>query len=127
MGAESTNSHYRVPSELLDHGYIDVWKHLHLKWNKECNNKKKSPNSIFIWLEFVITNVYHLKFDCLFLISAQGNISESIRRGFLALDEEMLKDDSMKDELAGTTAVITVLKGSKIYCVSFGPFFFFFY
>jgi protein phosphatase 2C family protein 2/3 len=61
----------------------------------------------------------------LFLISAQGNISESIRRGFLALDEEMLKDDLMKDELAGTTAVITVLKGSKIYCVSFGGFFYF--
>lgn len=59
----------------------------------------------------------------MFLISAQGNISESIRRGFLALDEEMLKDDLMKDELAGTTAVITVLKGSKIYCVSFGGFF----
>ena len=51
---------------------------------------------------------------------SQGNISESIRRGFLALDEEMLKDDLMKDELAGTTAVITVLKGSKIYCGNVG-------
>lgn len=50
--------------------------------------------------------------------SAQGNISESIRRGFLALDEEMMKDDLMKDELAGTTAVIILLKGGYLYCVS---------
>lgn len=52
------------------------------------------------------------------LFSAQGNISDSIRRGFLALDEEMMKDELMKDELAGTTAVIAILKGSDIYCVS---------
>lgn len=30
----------------------------------------------------------------------------------------MLADDSMKEELAGTTAVIVLIKNSKIFCVS---------
>ncbi|XP_063415555.1 probable protein phosphatase 2C T23F11.1 isoform X3 [Mytilus trossulus] len=51
---------------------------------------------------------------------SQGNISDSIRRGFLALDEEMMKDELMKDELAGTTAVIAIIKGSDIYCGNVG-------
>jgi len=29
-----------------------------------------------------------------------------------------IADDSMKEELAGTTAVIVLIKNSKIYCVS---------
>ncbi|XP_050416346.1 probable protein phosphatase 2C T23F11.1 [Patella vulgata] len=51
---------------------------------------------------------------------AQGNISEAIKQGFLTVDEDMLKDDAMKDELAGTTAVIVLLKNRKLYCGNVG-------
>ena len=30
----------------------------------------------------------------------------------------LLADEEMKDELAGTTAVITIIKNNKLYCVS---------
>ena len=48
----------------------------------------------------------------------KGNVSDAIRSGFLSLDVEMLKDDAMKDELAGTTAVVVIIKNGRIYCVS---------
>ncbi|XP_013789962.1 probable protein phosphatase 2C T23F11.1 isoform X2 [Limulus polyphemus] len=50
----------------------------------------------------------------------KGNIEEAIRQGFLAVDTDMLEDESMKDELAGTTAVVVLLKGNKIYCGNVG-------
>ncbi|KAI8761701.1 protein phosphatase 2C T23F11.1 isoform X1 [Biomphalaria glabrata] len=51
---------------------------------------------------------------------SKGNISEALRNGFLALDEEMLKDEAMKDELAGTTAVVVLIKNGKMYCGNVG-------
>ncbi|OWF39618.1 probable protein phosphatase 2C T23F11.1 [Mizuhopecten yessoensis] len=51
---------------------------------------------------------------------SQGNVPEAIRQGFLGLDEEMIKDEAMKEELAGTTAVITIFKGNTIYCGNVG-------
>ncbi|KAI0228535.1 putative protein phosphatase 2C T23F11.1 [Lamellibrachia satsuma] len=51
---------------------------------------------------------------------AEGQVEEAIRRGFLATDEDMLNDDSMKEELAGTTAVIVLIKNSKIFCGNVG-------
>ncbi|BFZ15105.1 hypothetical protein BsWGS_18143 [Bradybaena similaris] len=50
----------------------------------------------------------------------KGNITDAIRQGFLALDEEMQKDETMKDELAGTTAVIVLIKNGKMYCGNVG-------
>lgn len=47
----------------------------------------------------------------------RGNIPEAIKCGFLEVDEDMLQDENMKDELAGSTAVIVLLKDGKIYCV----------
>ncbi|GAB1599988.1 probable protein phosphatase 2C T23F11.1, partial [Argonauta hians] len=49
-----------------------------------------------------------------------GNIPEALRQGFLLLDNEMLKDESMKDELAGTTALVILLKSSKLFCGNVG-------
>lgn len=49
-----------------------------------------------------------------------GNISDALKSGFLALDEDMLKDDTMRDEMAGTTAVVSLLKGNKIFCANVG-------
>lgn len=40
-----------------------------------------------------------------------------MRKGFLALDTDMLDDEDMKDELAGTTAICVILKDKKIFCV----------
>ncbi|RUS82462.1 hypothetical protein EGW08_009768 [Elysia chlorotica] len=51
---------------------------------------------------------------------SKGNFAEALRHGFLALDEEMLKDETMKDELAGTTAVVVLIKNGRIYCANVG-------
>jgi len=49
-----------------------------------------------------------------------GNIPESFRQGFLGLDEDMLEDEDMKEELAGTTAICVFMKDRKIYCGNVG-------
>jgi len=49
-----------------------------------------------------------------------GNITDAIRKGFLALDEDMLGDEDMKEELAGTTAICVIIKDKKIYCGNAG-------
>jgi hypothetical protein len=38
-------------------------------------------------------------------------------QGFLDVDNIMLQEESLKDELAGTTAVAIILKDNKLYCV----------
>ncbi|ELU07597.1 hypothetical protein CAPTEDRAFT_117783 [Capitella teleta] len=49
-----------------------------------------------------------------------GRIHDAIKTGFLALDEDMLNDDEMKDELAGSTANMVLIKDSKLYCGNVG-------
>lgn len=49
-----------------------------------------------------------------------GNIEEAIRKGFLKVDEDMLVDPEMREELAGTTAIIVLLKNSKLYIGNVG-------
>uniref|UniRef100_A0A023FQF5 protein-serine/threonine phosphatase n=1 Tax=Amblyomma cajennense TaxID=34607 RepID=A0A023FQF5_AMBCJ len=50
----------------------------------------------------------------------RGDVVDAIKKGFLEVDSDMLKDDTMKDELAGTTAVVVLLKGGRIYCGNVG-------
>ncbi|XP_037506548.1 probable protein phosphatase 2C T23F11.1 [Rhipicephalus sanguineus] len=50
----------------------------------------------------------------------RGDVVDAIKKGFLEIDSDMLKDDTMKDELAGTTAVVVLLKGGRIYCGNVG-------
>lgn len=38
----------------------------------------------------------------------------------MACDIDMQKDDQMKDEMAGTTAIVIILKSNKIYCGNVG-------
>jgi len=38
-------------------------------------------------------------------------------QGFLDVDNAMLQEESLKEELAGTTAVAIILKDNKLYCV----------
>ncbi|XP_031549872.1 probable protein phosphatase 2C T23F11.1 [Actinia tenebrosa] len=51
---------------------------------------------------------------------AKGNIAEAIKQGFLKCDTDMLKDEQMKDEMAGTTANVVIIKNNKIYCGNVG-------
>ncbi|XP_023210627.1 probable protein phosphatase 2C T23F11.1 [Centruroides sculpturatus] len=48
----------------------------------------------------------------------KGDVVDAIKQGFLEIDSDMLKDENMRDELAGTTAVVVLLKNNKIFCVN---------
>ncbi|XP_071951504.1 probable protein phosphatase 2C T23F11.1 [Antedon mediterranea] len=50
----------------------------------------------------------------------RGDIKEAVNTAFLALDEDMLNDENMKDELAGTTAIVVIHKDNKLYCANVG-------
>ncbi|KXJ23938.1 putative protein phosphatase 2C T23F11.1 [Exaiptasia diaphana] len=50
----------------------------------------------------------------------KGNVSEALKSGFLSCDVDMLKDEQMKDEMAGTTANVVVIKNNKVYCANVG-------
>ncbi len=63
---------------------------------------------------------------CLHPLYKKGLIEEAIRLSFLELDSDMLNDDNMRDELAGTTAITVLIKNNKIYCVSIHLFYYFF-
>lgn len=46
-----------------------------------------------------------------------GRIEEALKNIFLEFDEMMFNDEKMRDELAGSTAVVIVIKNCHIYCV----------
>lgn len=50
----------------------------------------------------------------------RGDLEEAIKEGFLEVDQDMLRDENMRDELAGSTAVIVLIKDGKIYCGNIG-------
>lgn len=49
-----------------------------------------------------------------------GDIVEAMKLGFLQIDADMLTDPEMRDELAGATAICTLIKDGKIYCGNVG-------
>lgn len=51
---------------------------------------------------------------------SDGNIEDAIRNSFLLLDEDMINDDELKDDLAGSTANVVLIKNNKIYCGNVG-------
>lgn len=51
---------------------------------------------------------------------AQNRIAEALKGGFLQLDHDMTQDETMKDELAGTTAVTVLIKNKRLYCANVG-------
>ncbi|EYC24650.1 hypothetical protein Y032_0013g2028 [Ancylostoma ceylanicum] len=51
---------------------------------------------------------------------AQGNLPEALRKGFLALDEQMRSDDEMRDDVSGATAVVVLVKDDVIHCANVG-------
>ncbi|XP_060570103.1 probable protein phosphatase 2C T23F11.1 isoform X1 [Ruditapes philippinarum] len=51
---------------------------------------------------------------------AQNRIAEALKGGFLQLDHDMTQDETMKDELAGTTAISVLIKNKRLYCANVG-------
>ncbi|XP_059485252.1 probable protein phosphatase 2C T23F11.1 isoform X2 [Neocloeon triangulifer] len=49
-----------------------------------------------------------------------GNIEEALRKGFLALDQAMLAEESLRDEMAGSTAIVVLIKNDTLYCANVG-------
>lgn len=50
----------------------------------------------------------------------RGDIEQAIRQGFLAIDEDLTRDDQLRGETVGTTAVVVIIKKNKIYCGNVG-------
>lgn len=50
----------------------------------------------------------------------ENHIEEALRQGFLDVDTAMLNEESLKDELAGSTAVVVLIKNNKLYCANVG-------
>lgn len=48
----------------------------------------------------------------------EGKIEEALKAVFVEFDEMMFNDEKMRDELAGSTAVVIMIKNNLIYCVS---------
>jgi len=50
----------------------------------------------------------------------EGDIEDGIREGFLECDRKMKVEDSLKDEMAGSTAVVVLMKGKELWCANSG-------
>ena len=50
----------------------------------------------------------------------KGDLPEAIRKSFLQLDQNMLEDKEVRDELAGSTGIIILIKDNYIYCGNAG-------
>lgn len=48
------------------------------------------------------------------------NIPAALQKGFLALDEAMLSEESLRDVMAGSTAVAILIRDGKLYCANAG-------
>jgi len=51
---------------------------------------------------------------------SEGNIEGALRKGFMECDTVMKTEESLKDEMAGCTAVVTLLKDKELWCANAG-------
>ncbi|SPP77533.1 probable protein phosphatase 2C T23F11.1 [Drosophila guanche] len=49
-----------------------------------------------------------------------NDIERALQQGFLDIDYEMLHNESWGDQMAGSTAVVVLVKDSKLYCANAG-------
>ncbi|UXI22158.1 ABC transporter [Sarcoptes scabiei] len=49
-----------------------------------------------------------------------GKIEDALKTIFMEFDEMMFNDEKMRDELAGSTAVVILIKNNQIYCANIG-------
>jgi len=50
----------------------------------------------------------------------EGNVEEALREGFMECDRVMRTEESLKDEMAGCTAVVAMMKGKKVWVANAG-------
>merc|ERR1719479_115462 len=50
----------------------------------------------------------------------QAEVEEALREGFLECDRVMRNEESLKDEMAGSTAVVVLTQGNKLWCANAG-------
>ncbi|XP_055547257.1 probable protein phosphatase 2C T23F11.1 [Wyeomyia smithii] len=48
------------------------------------------------------------------------DVKRALQRGFLDVDDAMLNDESLKEQMAGSTAVAVVIKNERLYCANAG-------
>lgn len=48
------------------------------------------------------------------------DVKRALQRGFLDVDDAMLNDESLKEQMAGSTAVAVVVKDDRLYCANAG-------
>jgi len=51
---------------------------------------------------------------------AQGEVGAALQEGFLDCDQAMRTEESLKDEMAGSTAITVMMQGSKLWCANAG-------
>ncbi|XP_047998538.1 probable protein phosphatase 2C T23F11.1 [Leguminivora glycinivorella] len=49
-----------------------------------------------------------------------GNIEEAMKQGFLDMDQAMLEEDMLQEKVAGSTAVVVLIKDNTLYCANVG-------
>eukprot|EP01135_Chromosphaera_perkinsii_P008190 Nk52_evm12s1178 gene=Nk52_evmTU12s1178 len=49
-----------------------------------------------------------------------GDYEAALKNGFLGIDEDMLKDPTMRNDTSGATSVVCLIKDGKIYCANAG-------
>lgn len=50
----------------------------------------------------------------------EGKVEEALREGFLECDRVMRTEESLKDEMAGSTAVVVLTQGKDLWCANAG-------
>ena len=50
----------------------------------------------------------------------EGDVEEALRQGFMECDRVMRTEESLKDEMAGCTAVVVMTKGKQLWCANAG-------
>ena len=50
----------------------------------------------------------------------EGDVEEALRQGFMECDRAMRTEESLKDEMAGCTAVVVMTKGKELWCANAG-------
>lgn len=49
-----------------------------------------------------------------------SNIAEAMRKGYLAIDDAMLEEESLRDVMSGSTCVSVIIRDGKLYCANAG-------
>lgn len=118
-----SNATYRVASSSMQGWRINMEdKHVHLLSLKE----DKDASFFGVFDGHGGSRVAHYCGDFLHkkIVSqaayGEGDIVDAMRTGFLGCDADMLQDETMKDEMAGSTAVCILVKDNTMHCANCG-------